>query len=81
MKIAIKRILSDYEAQTGEKVSQDSLAREMVAKGLFRSFASAKGMMQYTISGKAKSLDTEMIRFFMDRFDLKLEDVITDIYN
>jgi len=70
MKISIKAILEAHKARTGETVSQNALAREMTAKGLFCSFASARGMIYYNTSGKAKSLDIEMIEFLKRRFDI-----------
>ena len=70
MKISIKSILEAHMTRTGEKVSMNQLAREMTSAGLFRSFASARGMIYYNTSGKAKSLDIEMIEFLKRRFDL-----------
>ena len=70
MKISIKSILEAHRERTGEKVSMNQLAREMTSEGLFRSFESARGMIYYNTSGKAKSLDIEMIEFLKRRFDL-----------
>jgi hypothetical protein len=78
MKISIKAILEAHKLRTGENVSQNQLAREMTAKGLFRSFASARGMIFYNTSGKAKSLDIEMIEFLKRRFNLTTSQVIED---
>lgn len=78
MKISIKSILEAHRARTGEKISMNQLAREMTSAGLFRSFASARGMIYYNISGKAKSLDIEMIEFLKKRFNLTTCEIIED---
>ena len=70
MKISIKSILEAHRAQTGENISMNQLAREMTSAGLFRSFASARGMIYYNTSGKAKSLDIGMIEFLMHRLNI-----------
>jgi len=66
--------------QSGEKLTKADLAREMVAKGIFRNQVSAYQMLQYHERGEAKSIDYELLKYLMDRFSLKIEDVITDIY-
>lgn len=71
MKIAIKRILLTHKIRTGETIYQDTLAKEMVAEGLFSSFESARNMIQYNINGSAKTLDIDMIEFLMRRFNIK----------
>lgn len=76
MRIAIKEILADHRLKTGEKLSQDALAREMVAKGIFSSFWSARNTIQYNINGSAKSLDIPMIEFLQKRFDLTIDQII-----
>jgi len=78
MKISIKSILEAHRARTGERVSLNQIAREMTAEGLFCSFASARGMIYYNTSGKAKSLDIEMIEFLKRRFNLTTSQVIED---
>jgi len=65
---------------SNEKLTKADLAREMVAKGIFRNQVSAYQMLQYHERGDAKSIDYELLKFLMQRFDLKLQDVITDIY-
>lgn len=70
MKIAIKTILEAHKLRTGENVSLYRLAKEMTDKGLFRSFESARGMIYYNTSGKAKMLDIDMIKFLMSRFNI-----------
>jgi len=78
MKISIKSILEAHRARTGERVSLNQIAREMTAEGLFRNFASARGMIYYNTSGKAKMLDIELIKFLMTRFDIKSMDEIIE---
>ena len=78
MKIQIKSILEAHETRTGERISMNQLAREMTSAGLFRSFESARGMIFYNTSGKAKSLDIEMIEFLKKRFNLTTCDIIED---
>lgn len=78
MKIQIKAILEAHKLRTGENVSLYRLAKEMTDKGLFRSFASARGMIYYNTSGKAKNLDIEMIEFLKRRFNLTTCEVIED---
>ena len=78
MKISIKSILEAHEAKTGEKVSIYQLAKEMTSAGLFRSFESARGMIYYNTSGKAKSLDIEMIEFLKKKFNLTTCEIIED---
>lgn len=70
MKIAIKTILEAHKLRTGENVSLYRLAKEMTDKGLFSSFESARGMIYYNTSGKAKMLDIDMIKFLMSRFNI-----------
>ena len=78
MKIQIKAILEAHKLRTGENVSLYRLAKEMTDKGLFRSFASARGMIYYNTSGKAIMLDTKIIKFLMTRFDIKSMDEIIE---
>jgi hypothetical protein len=78
MLIPIKMILKAHEARTGEVISLNALAREMVAKGLFRSFGSARGVITYNKCGRAKSADYELIKFLMTRFDIKSMDEIIE---
>jgi len=68
MKIAIKEILFAHYKRTGEYVTQSSLAREMVKAGIFKNLHSAQNMIQYNITGKAKSLDIPILEFLINRF-------------
>ena len=78
MKISIKAILEAHKARTGERLSLNQIAREMTSEGLFRSFASARGMIYYNTSGKAIMLDTKIIKFLMTRFNIKSMDEIVE---
>ena len=64
MQINFKKIIE----QSGEKISQRQLAREMTEKGLFKNLQSAYSMMMYHQSGKAKSVDFLMLEYLKDRF-------------
>ena len=70
MKIAIKEILkSHYEKKKQVSMSlRYKLAREMVKAGVYKNQHSAQNMMQYNISGKAKSLDVGLLNFLSKRF-------------
>jgi len=78
MKIQIKSILEAHKARTGERVSLNQIAREMTSEGLFRNFASARGMIFYNTSGKAKSADYALVEFLMRRFEIKSMDQIIE---
>ena len=54
--------------QSGEKLSQSQLAREMTEAGLFKNLQSAYSMMMYHQSGKAKSVDFLMLEYLKERF-------------
>lgn len=76
MKIAIKEILESHFDKTGEHITQTMIAREMVNEGIFKNLHSARNMLQYNISGKAKSLDIEMLEFLKRKFNLTLNEII-----
>jgi hypothetical protein len=76
MKIDIKRVLADHYKVTGEYITQKSLAEEMVNARIFKNVHSAQNMIQYNISGKAKSLDVDMLEFLCKRFNKTLIDII-----
>ena len=76
MKIAIKEILNAHYAKTGEYVTQVQLAREMFKAGVYKNQHSAQNMLQYNISGKAKSLDVELLNFLSNRFGITINDMI-----
>jgi DNA-binding Xre family transcriptional regulator len=76
MKIDVKRVLKDHFEATGEYITQKSLADEMVKAGIFKNVHSAQNMIQYNISGKAKSLDVDILEFLCKRFNKTLIDII-----
>ena len=76
MKIAIKEILKSHYKKTGEYITQVQLAREMVKAGVYKNQHSAQNMIQYNISGKAKSLDVGLLNFLSKRFGITINDMI-----
>lgn len=76
MKIAIKEVLKSHYEKTGEYVTQVQLAREMVKAGVYKNQHSAQNMLQYNISGKAKSLDVGLLNFLSVRFGITINDMI-----
>jgi len=76
MRIDFQKIITN----SGQPLTKAQLARDMVAKGIFKNQVSAYQMLQYHERGEAKSIDYELLKYLMDRFSLKIEDVITDIY-
>lgn len=76
MKIAIKEILKTHFEQTNEYVTQKQLAIELTDAGVFKNIHCAQNMIQYNITGKAKSLDVDLIKFLCKRFDKKINEII-----
>jgi hypothetical protein len=76
MKLAIKEILKDHFEQTNEYITQKMLADEMTKAGIFKNVHSAQNMLQYNITGKAKSLDIEIINFLCARFKKNINEII-----
>lgn len=72
MQINFKSIIE----QSGEKISQRQLAKEMTDKGLFKTLASAYSMMTYHQTGKAKSCDYKLLLYLMERFNKKASDIL-----
>lgn len=72
MKIDFRNLIE----QSGEKISQRQLAKEMTEKGLFKTLASAYSMMQYHQTGKAKSCDYKLLLYLMERFNKKASDIL-----
>lgn len=69
MKIDFKKLVTEWNGQNPlRKISQRSIAREMVNAGIFKTTGSAIAMMQYHSSGRAKSVDYEMLMFLERRF-------------
>ena len=76
MKIAIKELLQSHYKDTGEYITQKMLAEEMVKEGIFKNIHSAQNMIQYNITGKAKSADYAMVEFLCKHFGVKINDII-----
>ncbi len=77
MKIDFKKIITDWNKDHPEdRLSQTTLAREMVMNGIFKNEHSAINMMQYHSSGKALSIDYEMLTFLQERLQLTSADIL-----
>ena len=77
MKIDFKALVVDWNIQNPlRKITQRSLAEEMVKAGVLRTIESAVNMMQYHSSGKAKSVDYEMLMFLEERFDKPFDKIV-----
>lgn len=72
MKIDFQQIIT----RSGESLTKAQLAREMVAKGLFKNQVSAYNMIQFHERGEAKSIDYELLQFLMKRFNLSITQII-----
>ena len=73
MKIDIDKLIFE---RRGEKMTKRSLAKEMVAEGLFKNELSAANMLQYHRRGDAKGCDYLLLEFLCRRFDKKIEEII-----
>lgn len=73
MKIDFKLLI----AESGEKLTQTALAKEMVEQGLFDNTHSAINMMQYHSTGKAKSCDYALLKYLVARFNRKGSEILT----
>jgi len=72
MKINFQRIITN----SGEPLTKAQLAREMVAKGIFKNQVSAYNMIQFHERGEAKSIDYELLTYLMERFNLTSSQII-----
>lgn len=66
MKINFQKLI----AESGEQLTKAQLAREMVAKGIFKNQVSAYNMIQYHERGESKSVDYQLLNFLMARFNI-----------
>ena len=73
MKIDFQKIITS----SGKPLTKAQLAREMVAKGIFKNQVSAYNMMQYHERGEAKSIDYELLQYLMNRFDLTINQILS----
>lgn len=77
MKINFRTLIADWNAQHPEaKISQRSLAREMVKAGKFKNLESAINMIAYNSNGKAQSADYELLVFLSGKFNLTFDELI-----
>lgn len=76
MKIDFKKLIAEYNATNNTRLTQSAIAREMVTAGVLRTFRSAVTMMQYHSSGKAKSVDYEMLLFLEQRFGKTFDQIV-----
>ena len=72
MKIDFEKLIKD----SGEILTKYKLAGEMADAGLFKNRKSAYDMILYNNAGKAKSLDIELIKYLMVRFNKEAKDII-----
>ena len=72
MKINFQKIITE----SGEPLTKAQLARELVAKGIFKNQVSAYNMIQFHERGEAKSIDYELLQYLMERFKLTASQII-----
>ena len=72
MRIDFEKLIKD----SGEILTKYKLAGEMADAGLFKNRKSAYDMILYNNAGKAKSLDIELIKYLMVRFNKEAKDII-----
>lgn len=77
MRIPFKTLIKEFNIEhPGAKLNKLKLAKEMVEANVFKSLASAKAMMWYNESGKAKSIDYELYKYCLLKFNKKGTDII-----
>ena len=77
MKIDFKNLVIGWNSEhPNSRITQRSLAREMVAAGVLGTIESAVNMMQYHSGGKAKSVDYEMLLFLERRFNKTFDQIV-----
>jgi len=72
MRINFQKIITN----SGEPLTKAQLAREMVAKGIFKNQVSSYNMIQFHERGEAKSIDYELLQYLMERFNLTASQII-----
>lgn len=72
MKIDFQKIIT----QSGEGLTKAQLARELVAKGIFKNQVSAYNMIQFHERGEAKSIDYELLQYLIKRFNLTASQIL-----
>jgi len=78
LRVNFKGILRNHYIKSGEYLSLSDLAREMTNEGLFISFDSAKMIIHRHLSGKARRIKWDLLKFLMTRFDIKSMDEIIE---
>ena len=73
MKIDFQKIITN----SGEPLTKAQLAREMVAKGIFKNQVSAYHIMQRHERGESYSIDYELLDFLMTRFHITLNEILS----
>ena len=77
MKIDFKNLVIGWNAEHPDnRITQRSLAGEMVSEGVLGTINSAINMMQYHSSGRAKSVDYEMLLFLERRFNKTFDEIV-----
>ena len=77
MRIDFKELIAEWnETHPLDKTNQSKLAREMVANGILKTEHSAQNMIQWHSSGKAKSVDFEMLIFLCSKFQKEINEII-----
>ena len=72
MRIDFQKIITN----SGKPLTKAQLAREMVAKGIFKNQVSAYNMIQYHERGEARSIDYELLQYLMERFSLTASQIL-----
>ena len=72
MKIDFQKIITN----SGKPLTKAQLARDMVAKGIFKTQVSAYHIIQYHERGEAKSIDYELLQYLMERFSLTASQIL-----
>ena len=73
MRINFQKLITN----SGQPLTKAQLAREMVAKGIFKNQVSAYNMIQYHERGEAKSIDYDLLQYLMNRFGLTMNEIIS----
>jgi hypothetical protein len=78
MRIPFKQLIAEYNQTAPVKLNKNRLADEMVRAGVFKSKNSALAMMWYNESGKNKSIDDELYKFTLAKFNKKGSEILID---
>ena len=76
MNIAFEKLLAEYRATTGKRLTKRDLAREIAKRGIYTE-RQAENIIQYHRSGKAESRDVALLYFLRDFFGKSsIEDIL-----